>query len=120
MLDVSRIISAFIALGVGALAAVLLYRFAHWTRAWAISSGAAVILLLLPGGWWFGLPRNYAQITSVALAALFGGFVFIASRRQGRRLRAALIASLIGFGIMAVFNYPIETHPVKLDMPRPG
>jgi hypothetical protein len=55
----------------------------------------------------------------LAFSALFGALVFAITRFGFRQdWRWALFASVVGFGLVLVFFTPIQTHAVKLDMPR--
>jgi len=56
----------------------------------------------------------------LALAALFGALAFAITRFGFRQdWRWALFAALVGFCLVLVLFAPIQTHAVKLDLPRP-
>ena len=56
----------------------------------------------------------------LALAALFGALVFAITRFGFRQdWRWALFAALVGFCLVLVLLVPVQTHVIKLDMPRP-
>jgi len=113
------IIYVVVASAFGALVAALMHRFARWSPGWAVASGAAVALLFWSSSWQGDLPQPYRNITTTILALAIGAFFFIATRRQGRRMRSAVIAGLIAFAMAGALTYPVKTHAVKLDMPRP-
>ena len=103
----------------GAGVAALMHRFARWSPGWAMTSGAAVALLFWSSSWQSDLPQPYCTITAILLALALGAFFFIATRRQGRLMRSAVIAGLIAFAVAGALTYPFPTFAVKLDMPRP-
>jgi peptidoglycan/LPS O-acetylase OafA/YrhL len=107
------------ALAFGAGAAALMRWLARWSPGWAVASGAAVALLIWSSSWQPDLPQPYRNITTIILALALGAFFFIATRRQGRRMRSAIIAGLIAFAVAGALTYPVKNHAVKLDMPRP-
>jgi hypothetical protein len=113
------IVYVVIAVVIGVIVAASMYRWAHWKPSWAFGSGVAVALICGLSNLGAGLPPPGAATISIVLAAALGAFFVVASRRQGRRLRVALIAGAIAFTAAAVLSFPIETHAVKLDMPNP-
>lgn len=108
-----------LALAFGAGAVALMRWLARWSPGWAVASGAAVALFIFSLSWQSNLPQPYYNITAIILALALGAFFFIATRRQGRRMRTAVIAGLIAFAVTGALIYPFPTHAVKLDMPRP-
>lgn len=55
----------------------------------------------------------------VASAVLFGALAFAITRFGFRQdWRWALFAALVGFCLVLVLLVPVQTHMVKLDMPR--
>ena len=103
----------------GAVVAALMHWLARWSPGWAVASGVAVALFCWSSSWQSNLPQPYYDITAIILALALGAFFFIATRRQGRRTRSAIIAGLIAFAVAGALTYPVKTHAVKLDMPRP-
>lgn len=56
----------------------------------------------------------------LAFAALFGALVFAITRFGFRQdWRWALFAAAVGFALVLFWLAPIQTHAIKLDMPRP-
>ena len=106
-------------LAVGGVVAALMRWLGRWSLGWAVASGAAVALLLWSSSWQPDLPQPYCSIAAILLALALGAFFFIATRRQGRRMRSAVIAGLIAFAVTGALTYPVQTHALKLDMPRP-
>lgn len=119
MLAVELIVYVVISIVIGIVVAAPMYRYAHWSSGWALGSGAAVAVVFGSQSWWSGLVHVYIVAISLILSALLGVFFFVASRRQGRRIRTAFVASALAFSAAAVLTFPIETHVVKLDMPNP-
>lgn len=104
---------------VGAGVALVLRRFAYWTPGWATAAAVFTVLTLSPSTWLPALVQGHELLASACAAGLIGVFFAFALRLQGWSLRTAIIAGIVAALIVGVLTLPIETHAVKLDMPRP-
>jgi peptidoglycan/LPS O-acetylase OafA/YrhL len=118
MLWVLLVVYIGMSLAAGALTAVLMRWLARWSLGWAAAAGVAVALMFWSSSWQPDLPQPYRAGAVFILALALGAFFFIAMRRQGRRMRSAIMAGVIAFTAGVALTYPVETHAVKLDMPR--
>jgi hypothetical protein len=104
----------------GLLTGFSVRRWAGWSTDWAIAAGSLAFLLCWSGSAILALPRDYYYAAEFLLAAVIGAFTSAGMRRQSKsRIRWAVFGGVIAFGVVVALTFPIETHAVKLEMPRP-
>jgi hypothetical protein len=112
-------IEAIILSAVGGLlsaALALLLRFLfRWPWVWAFVAGFALVVASteLPIGFW-GMVCRFAVNAVVAAIS-----VVMLRRGRGWHWTMALAAGVALFVVLSALNFPIETHAVVMEMPRP-